>query len=161
MKNFTLSVLKLYKLNPVVIAFIGGAIISVAINLLTGINSYSGYIKWVVLVDSFILLIDSVLLLIWQNVTSDIQESYKSWQTLVIENNKFFNNNKQTDLISFIKECDNNNNNKEKNNSDLKNNEQSYKANSNNYSIARLALYPILSIILLLIGIALMIWTFV
>lgn len=163
---------KPYHINPVTIAFIDGSIISAAINLLTGMGSYDDYKKWITLAASLILIIDSILLLVWQNAASKLQESYKPWVEFINTQNKNSNSadeQQSTDWLSYIEKCNreylehkkNNENNKD-NNFDIKSDTtESKKPNLPKYFIGKLILYPVLSSIFLLIGIGLMVWSFI
>lgn len=160
---------KSYHINPVTIAFIDGSIISAAINLLTGLGSYGDYKKWIALVASLILIVDSILLLIWQNAASKLQKFYKPWVEFVNKQNKNSNSNDEqqsTDWISYIEECNIENTahkkcKKDKDNSFNIEDKETKKPQLPRYSIRRLVLYPTFSCILFLIGISFMVWSFI
>ncbi|MCH5158163.1 MAG: hypothetical protein J1F33_03090 [Clostridiales bacterium] len=162
MKKFSRYILhKTYQISPVTIAFIYGGIISAAINLLTGLGTYVGSTKWMALSASIILIIDSILLFLLQNAASKLQELYKPWSEFVTIQNKNSNSpdqQKSTDWIAFLEAC----NEKESDNNCniILDNNVSKKPELPKYSIIKLILYPILSLIFFVIGIGLMIASF-
>lgn len=152
MKKVTKIILKTYTANTATLAFFDGIFISAAINILTGINSYVGNIKWVALAASIMMTIGSIILLLWQNTASKLQEHYKFWkEEVIIRNNTL---DKKTpnpyDWISFIERCDECN---------KKNNIQSF--DFPQYSISYLVSISVCCYISLLVSIGLMIWAFI
>lgn len=152
MKKITKTILKTYTANTATLAFFDGIFISAAINILTGINSYVGNIKWVALAASIMMTIGSIILLLWQNTASKLQEHYKFWKEEVTIRNNTLDKKMPNpyDWISFIKRCDECNKD---------NNIQSF--DFPQYSISYLVSISVCCCISLLVSIGLMIWTFI
>ena len=149
MKKATKLLLKTYRSNPATIAFLDGIFISAAINILTGMGTYEGDVKWIALAASVTMLVGSIILLLWQNSASKLQEYYKSWvEDIKIRNDTVDKNDpKPYDWIAFISKCDENHKNTS---SELP-----------HYSIRRLVCFSIFCCICLLISVGLMVWSFI
>lgn len=152
MKKITKAILKTYTANTATLAFFDGIFISAAINILTGINSYVGSIKWVALVASIMMTIGSIILLLWQNTASRLQEHYKFWKDEVTIRNNTLDKKapNQCDWISFIIKCD-----------ECKKNNNSQSFDFPRYSISYLVFITVCCYVSLLVSIGLMIWTFI
>lgn len=149
MKKSIKLILKAYQSNPATIAFFDGIFISAAINILTGMGTYEGSVKWIALATSITMMLGAIILLFWQNAASKLQEYYKIWvDDVKIRNGTVDKNNpQQYDWISFIQKCD----------EDYKNPSSEFP----HYSINKLVCFFILCCISLLLGIGLMVWSFI
>lgn len=159
MTKLSSCILKTYNISPVIIAFVDGSIISAAINLLTSIKSYQGCLKWVAVAASLILIVDAILLLVWQNAADKLQKAYKPWVEFIEIQNKISNlpnQQKSVDWIAFVKRC-----NEKCDSTAVVVGMQSKEPDLPKYSIKRLVLYPTFSCILLLLGLGLMVCLFI
>ena len=163
MNRFSRFILdKTYHANPITIAFIDGSVISMAINVLTGIKGYEWYVMLIALASSIVLIIDSILVLVWQNAASKLQDGYNSWVEYIRVQNQNSNagdKQKSTDWIPFIVEC----NDKRKEACDVaeQSDRDSKEPKLPKFSTKTLIAYPILSCLFFLLGVGLMIVTFV
>lgn len=101
-----------YQWSPTLIAFLNGAIMSAAINILTGVNDYDPPKKWIALGISIAMLLGSILLIVWQNIATKLQETYPQWEKIVIKNNKDYGMQTDTSWNTFIRKIDEANKNK-------------------------------------------------
>lgn len=99
------KILKVYRCPSTTVAFLDGIFLSTAINLLTGINSYSGLSLWLMLISILFMIVGTIVLFLFQNSASNLQEGYTQWKFDREEHNIAFPeeaNSFPTDWLSFV-----------------------------------------------------------
>ena len=101
-----------YKFNasPVVLAFLNGVLISAGINLLTGLTTADTILQIIfssISASSFI--VAAVLMIIWQNKSSIVQDKYKKWRDCIDKNKEVAGEvtgiNDKNDWDTFLNGC--------------------------------------------------------
>ena len=100
------KILCFYRCPASTIAFLDGIFLSTAINLLTGMNSYSGLSLTFMWIAVGLMGLGTIILFLFQNIASNLQESYLKWKSDREEHNIAYPEDAKsfpTDWTSFIK----------------------------------------------------------